>query len=244
MQFKNQIAVVTGSESGIGKKVVDILLQEGCLVIATFLKKPNLKKSKFLINYKLNITDQSNWDDLSKFLKKFNKIDILINNASIMYNGSIETTSLDDWENVLRTNTTSFFLGCKYMLPLLKKGKHSSIINTSSINAIRGNTNMIAYATSKSALVSFTSSLALDLVNYKIRVNAVAPGAVDTAMIQSLRKNINNDKKFNQRMKTSHPLGRMAKPIEIAEVICFLASKKASFVTGITVPVDGGRSSK
>ena len=83
-------------------------MQEGCLVIVTYLKKPNLKISKFLINYKLNITDQSNWDDLFKFLKKFNKIDILINNASIMFNGSIETISLDDWENVLKTYTISF----------------------------------------------------------------------------------------------------------------------------------------
>lgn len=244
MQFKDKIALVTGGESGIGKKVCEILLSEGCTVISTYLKNSNSLKSKKLINYKLNITDENNWIELSKFLKKFKKIDILINNASIMFNGTIESTSLSQWEHVIKTNTTSFFLGCKYMLPLLKKGLSPSIVNISSVNAIRGNTNMIAYATSKSALVSFTSSLALDLVRYKIRVNAVAPGAVDTAMIQTLRKEINDDVKFKIRMKNSHPLGRIAKPEEIAEVICFLASSKSSFITGTTIPVDGGRTAK
>jgi len=101
---------------------------------------------------------------------------------------------------------------------------------------------MLAYATSKSAMITFTSSLALDLAKNNIRVNAVAPGAVDTKMVWSLKKEINSQAKFNKRMKDAHPLGRIAKPQEIANVVCFLASSEASFMTGLTIPVDGGRS--
>ena len=100
----------------------------------------------------------------------------------------------------------------------------------------------MAYATSKSAILSLTSSLALDFAKYKIRVNAVAPGAVDTAMVSSLKKEINSIKKYNNRMKEAHPIGRIGSPREIANVICFLASEESSFMTGVTVPVDGGRS--
>lgn len=101
---------------------------------------------------------------------------------------------------------------------------------------------MLAYAASKSALVTFTSSLALDLSKNKIRVNAVAPGAVDTYMVATLKKEINSKSIFDKRMKEAHPIGRIGKPEEIANLVCFLASEEASFMTGVTVPVDGGRS--
>jgi|TARA_B110000263_G_scaffold59719_1_gene51207 NAD(P)-dependent dehydrogenase (short-subunit alcohol dehydrogenase family) len=122
------------------------------------------------------------------------------------------------------------------------KSKKANIVNLASVTSLRGVKNMLAYAASKSALVTFTSSLALDLAKRKIRVNAVAPGAVDTYMVSSLKKEINSKIKFDRRMKEAHPIGRIGKPEEIANVVCFLASEEASFMTGLTVPVDGGRS--
>ena len=101
---------------------------------------------------------------------------------------------------------------------------------------------MVAYSASKGAIVTFTASLALDLTKYRIRVNAIAPGAVNTKMVWSLKKEINSEKKFNQRMKETHPIGRIATPEEIANAVIFLAGEKSSFITGITLPVDGGRS--
>ena len=101
---------------------------------------------------------------------------------------------------------------------------------------------MLAYSASKGAIVTLTASLALDLAKYKIRVNAIAPGAVDTKMVWSLKKEINSEKIFNQRIKETHPIGRIATPDEIANAIIFLAGEKSSFITGITLPVDGGRS--
>jgi len=245
MRFKNKIALVTGTSSGIGKKIVDQLIKEGCIVIATTRKDAPKKIPKKLEYYKIDVTSLSEWNALSKYIKKkYKKLDILINNAGVRISGDINTTSLDLWNHIINTNLTSIFLGCKHCISLLKKSKNANIVNLASITSIRGVKNMLAYATSKSAMITFTSSLALDLAKNNIRVNAVAPGAVDTKMVWSLRKEINSQVKFNKRMKDAHPLGRIAKPQEIANVVCFLASSHASFMTGLTIPVDGGRSIK
>ena len=197
MKFKDQIAVVTGAESGIGKKIVQKLHKEGCKVIATNFSKKNLVNKKNLEYYNLDVTVEDEWKTLQKYLeKKYKKINILINSAGIRISGSLETTSLQSWNHIINTNTTSIFLGCKYILPLLKKSKESSIVNLASVTSIRGVKNMLAYATSKSAIVTLTSSLALDLSKFKIRVNAVAPGAIDTQMVSSLKKEINSIKKI------------------------------------------------
>lgn len=243
MRFKNKIALVTGAETGIGKNVVKTLLADGCRVVGTNFTKSNLIKNKNLEYYKIDVTSEDEWKKLRNYLEsKYKKIDILINNAGIRVSGNLEKTSLDLWNHVLTTNTTSMFLGCKYSLRLLKKSKYASIVNSASITSIRGAKNMLAYATSKSAIVSFTSSLALDLVKDKIRVNAVAPGAIDTQMVETLKKEINSISKYNKRMSEAHPIGRIGYPQEVANVICFLASEEASFMTGSTIPVDGGRS--
>ena len=243
MRFKNRIALVTGAESGIGNKIVKQLIREGCKVVATNFTKKKLPNKKNLEYYNLDVTDENQWKNLQKYLnKKYNKINILVNSAGIRISGTLEKTSLQLWNHVINTNTTSIFLGCKYMLPLLKKGKDSCIINLASVTSLRGVKNMLAYASSKSAIVTLTSSLALDLAEFKIRVNAVAPGAIDTEMVTSLKNEINSISKFNARMKEAHPIGRIGRPEEVASVVCFLASNESSFMTGITVPVDGGRS--
>ena len=189
------------------------------------------------------MTSEDEWKKFKIYLeKKYKKIDILINSAGIRVSGTLENTSLKLWNHVINTNTTSIFLGCKYLLPLLKKTKKSSITNLASVTSLRGVKNMIAYATSKSAIITLTSSMALDLAKFQIRVNAVAPGAIQTQMVTSLKKEINSIKKYKERMKEAHPIGRIGKPQEVANLICFLASEEASFMTGVTVPIDGGRS--
>jgi NAD(P)-dependent dehydrogenase (short-subunit alcohol dehydrogenase family) len=246
MRFKNKIALVTGATSGIGKKIVERLTKEGCNVIATSKENISLKNNnivKKIEYYKIDVTSEEEWKIFSNYIrKKYKKIDILINNAGIRVSGDIKNTSLILWNHIINTNLTSVFLGCKYILPLMYKSKKANIVNLASVTSLRGVKNMLAYAASKSALVTFTSSLALDLAKRKIRVNAVAPGAVDTYMVSSLKKEINSKIKFDRRMKEAHPIGRIGKPEEIANVVCFLASEEASFMTGLTVPVDGGRS--
>jgi len=243
LRFKNKIALITGAETGIGQKTVQKLLQDGCVVIGTNFSKKKLVNKKNLEFYNIDVTNEEEWKKFKIYLKKkYKKIHILINNAGIRVSGTLETTSLELWNHVINTNTTSIFLSCKYILPLLKKTTESSIVNLASVTSLRGVKNMLAYAASKSAIITLTSSLALDLAKFNIRVNAVAPGAIDTQMVDSLRKEINSEKKYNARMKEAHPIGRIGKPQEVANLICFLASEEASFMTGVTVPVDGGRS--
>ena len=243
MRFKNQIALITGAETGIGAKTVQKLLKEGCVVIGTNFSKKKLINKKNLEFYNIDVTNENDWKKFQIYLKKkYKKINILINSAGIRVSGTLESTSLELWNHVFNTNTTSIFLACKYILPLLKKTKKSSIINLASVTGLRGVKNMLAYAASKSAIITLTSSLSLDLAKFNIRVNAIAPGAIDTQMVSSLKKEINSKKKYDARMKEAHPIGRIGKPIEVANVICFLASEESSFMTGITVPVDGGRS--
>ena len=242
MRFKNKIALVTGTNAGIGKKIVEVLSKEGCKIIATTKKGKERKNTKNVRYLALDVTKENEWKETIKFIKqKFGKLNILINNAGIRFSGTIENTSLEIWNKIINTNLTSMFLGCKYAVPLLTKSKNSNIVNLASITSIRGVPKMVAYSSSKGAIVSFTSSLALDLANNGIRVNAVAPGAVDTKMVWSLKKELKS-KKFNKRMKETHPIGRIAQPEEVANVVAFLASDEASFMTGLTIPVDGGRS--
>ena len=242
MRFKNKIALVTGTNAGIGKEIVKILLKEGCKIIATTRKGKERKSNKNVRYLALDVTKENEWKETIKFTKQeFGKLNILINNAGIRLSGTIENTSLEIWNKIINTNLTSMFLGCKYAVPLLTKSKNSNIVNLASITSIRGVPKMVAYSSSKGAIVSFTSSLALDLANNGIRVNAVAPGAVDTKMVWSLKKELKS-KKFNKRMKETHPIGRIAQPEEVANVVAFLASDEASFMTGLTIPVDGGRS--
>ena len=191
---------------------------------------------------RIDITNNNEWRDLASIIrKKYTKIDVLVNSAGVRLSGNLDTTSMNDWSYHFNNNVTGTFLACKYTLPLLKKSDKSSIINLASINSIRGVKNMLAYATSKSAIVSFTASLALDLSKHNIRVNAVAPGAIDTPMLASFKKDLTL-KEYQKRMRDNHPIGRIGKPEEVASVIYFLASEASSFMTGLTIPVDGGRS--
>ena len=240
--MNNKIILITGTNAGIGKSILKLLEKEKCTVIATTRKKIK-KNKKNIFYYNLDVTNENQWEELINYIKiKFGRLDGLINNAGIRVSGKIENTSLELWNNIINTNLTSIFLGCKYALPLLKKGKKASIVNLTSISGIRGIKNMVAYSASKGAIVTLTASLALDLAKYGIRVNAIAPGAVDTKMVWSLKKEINSEKIFNQRIKETHPIGRIATPDEIANAVIFLAGEKSSFITGITLPVDGGRS--
>ena len=242
MTSKKKIVLITGAESGIGKSTSKIFLNNNFRVIGTSLKKNKDKYIKDFDNYQIDITNNTEWRDLASIIrKKYSKIDVLVNSAGVRLSGNLETTSMNDWSYHFNNNVTGTFLACKYILPLLKKSNKSSIINLASINSIRGVKNMLAYATSKSAIVSFTASLALDLSKHNIRVNAVAPGAIDTPMLASFKKDLTL-KEYQKRMRDNHPIGRIGKPKEVASVIYFLASEASSFMTGLTIPVDGGRS--
>jgi NAD(P)-dependent dehydrogenase (short-subunit alcohol dehydrogenase family) len=170
------------------------------------------------------------------------RLDVLINNAGIRASGGIEETDLKLWHHLIDTNLTSIFLGCRAAIGAIRKSGGGAIVNVSSITGIRGTENMVAYSASKSGIVAMTSSLALDAAKDGIRVNAVCPAAIRTSMVTTWLSQSADQKAAESVLLQKHPIGRIGEPREVASVIAFLASDDASFMTGLAIPVDGGRS--
>ncbi|KAK8774010.1 hypothetical protein V5799_011454 [Amblyomma americanum] len=172
--------------------------------------------------------------------KKFGKIDILVNCAGIIGNGSIETTSLEQYDEMFAINVRSVFHLISVAVPhlILSKG---NIVNVSSVTGMRSFPNVLAYCMSKSAVDQLTHCSALELAGKQVRVNAVNPGVVITELQKRGGMSEESYQTFLEHSKTTHPLGRAGNPEEVAKTIAFLASDAASFITGVTLPVDGGR---
>ena len=171
---------------------------------------------------------------------RFGGLDILVNNAGIQTFGDPVTTTEEVWDKTMNVNLKGHWLMSKYAIPeMLKRGK-GSIVNVSSVQGLASQRNVVAYATSKHAMIGLTRSMAVDLASQHIRVNCVCPGTVDTPMIKSIVDLDSNPERLRNILDKMHPLGRIAQPSEIGEVIAFLASDRASFMTGSIVTVDGG----
>ena len=165
-----------------------------------------------------------------------------MNKAGVNRRGTAESTSYELWSEVMDINAWGTVLGCKKTIPLMRKRGGGAIVNLSSINALTGIPNMLAYNASKGAIKTMTMSLAMELVDENIRVNCVCPGAVETPILNEILDEAPDRDALEQTMAAKHPIGRIAAPDEVAAAIAFLASDDASFMTGLAVPIDGGRS--
>lgn len=243
--------IVTGAASGIGFEIAKIFSKDK---INLFLIDQNIEKLKYkkinLKNKKANIKiiqcDIGSLSDLSQLikndLKNVNHIDVLINNAgvdSFQKFEDVDEISFDYLNNI--NGKGSFFLTQK-LYSKLKKSKSASIIFVSSLNALIGNQNHSAYTYTKGGITSLTRSLAVELGKYNIRVNSVCPGSIKTKMLYKAIKT-GLEKPINE-LKKLYPLKRIGNPNEVAELIYFLSSDKSGFITGTTIPIDGGLSAK
>jgi NAD(P)-dependent dehydrogenase (short-subunit alcohol dehydrogenase family) len=242
-RFAEKVVLVTGASSGIGLATVERIRAEGGTVVAAVRQEPGSPALDAGETVRLDVTDEAGWDDaVAEVLRRHGRLDVLVNNAGARGSGGVEETSLALWRELIDVNLTSVFLGCRAAVPAIRASGGGAIVVVGSITGIRGTERMVAYSASKSGLVAMTASLALDLAPDNIRVNGVAPAAIDTRMVRSMLDEAASQDEAMQRLAAKHPIGRIGRPEEVASVIAFLASADAAFMTGLTIPVDGGRS--
>ncbi len=239
MMLKGKIAVVTGSSRGIGRAIAAKLAEEGCKVVINYNEdKKGAEETQKIVGKNNSIVvqaDVSKSEDCKKLvesaIREFDGISILVNNAGVVLTKTLQETSEKDWDESMNINLKGAFLLSKYASHYMKNG---SIINISSIRAFRSRKTLAAYTASKAGLIGLTKNLAIDLADKGIRVNSIAPGAIETEGINKIPKNIREEFKRHALLK------RLGKPEEIANVAAFLASDGASYITGATIIVDGG----
>jgi NAD(P)-dependent dehydrogenase (short-subunit alcohol dehydrogenase family) len=242
-RFADKVVLVTGASTGIGLETIVRLQEEGGLVYAAHRRKEREMDLRGARPLHLDVTDEREWGAaIEQIIAQSGRLDVLINNAGIRESGTIEETDLQLWYHLLDTNLTSTFLGCRAAVPAIRSSGGGAIVNVSSITGIRGTENMVAYSASKSGVIAMTASLALDLARDHIRVNAVCPAAIRTRMVTSWLSRSADEAAAEAALLEKHPIGRIGEPQEVASVIAFLASDDAGFMTGLAIPVDGGRS--
>ena len=243
MEFEGKIAIVTGATSGIGMATVRGFTEQGGRVAAVGRRKEALAKfeSPKVKTYAVDLTNENETATLvPAVMKDFGAIDVLVNAAGIIANGTIENTTLADYDLMMNINVRSLFQLTQLALPSIIERK-GNIVNVSSVTGLRAFPNVLAYCVSKAAVDQLTRCAALELAPKGVRINAVNPGVVRTNLHRNSGMNEDAYAGFVERSKTTHPLGRIGEPKEIADLILFLASSKAGWITGATYSIDGGR---
>ena len=238
--LKNKKVIVTGATGGIGNSIVACFVKQEAKVLATGTNEEKLIKLKSKYdNVLTNKFDISNHDEIENFIEKSSKIldgnpDILINNAGITRDNLSLRMSSKEWNEVLNLNLTSTFLLCKFSLKKMIKNKYGKIVNITSVVGHTGNVGQANYAASKSGIIGFSKSLALEYAKKNININCVSPGFIETQMTDKI------DPKFKELIISKIPSNRLGSPDDVANVTAFLSSDLANYITGETIHVNGG----
>jgi NAD(P)-dependent dehydrogenase (short-subunit alcohol dehydrogenase family) len=248
-RFANKVVLIVGGTSGMGEASAYRFAREGATVIVAGRSERKGMKVVQRITaaggesayIKADISrgeDCRNIVDTA--IRKYARIDVLVNIAGISLSKGIEETTEEDWDLEINTNLKSYFLLCKYSLPFLKETR-GSIVNMSSMSGLIGKKGLCSYCASKAGIIGLTKNLAIDLAQYGIRVNAVCPGWIDSEMNDNyFKKQQERGQETRAAISEQHPFGRIGSSDEAAGLITFLASDDASFITGVAAPIDGG----
>lgn len=247
MRISGSVVLITGASSGIGKATAIMAAERGASVFATARNLDALRALKNQIGsdkfdfLTVDLTIDSDRQELvKKAMERFGGIDVLVNAAGIIGNGSVENTTLAQWDQMMDINLRSLFRLTQLALPSIIERK-GSIVNVSSVTGIRAFPNVLAYCVSKAGVDQFTHCAALELAPKGVRVNAIDPGVVVTNLHRNSGMTEETYQKFLEHSKTTHPIGRVGQPEDVAELILFLASDSAGWITGGSFSIDGGR---
>lgn len=242
-ELQGRVALITGGGKGIGRATVDCFLREGAsvAVVDWCAGKDIGTMPEGVLYHRADISRREDCEAAVKeTVARFGGIEILVNNAGVQTYGDAVTTDEGNWTFTMNVNLKGQWLMSRAAIPEMLKRKGGAIVNVSSVQGLASQRNVLAYSTSKHAMIGLTRTMAVDFANRGIRVNCVCPGTVDTPMVQATIAQDRNPERLRKILAKMHPLGRIAQPSEIAEVIAFLASNRASFMTGSIVTVDGG----
>lgn len=252
MEFNDKVALVTGGGVGIGKAAAFAFAKEGARVAIVDIDEVTGNETvKEITNnggkaifIRADVSRSGDVESIPQRTSEvFGGIDILVNNAGIQRYGTVVTTSEEEWDEVISINLKSIFLVSKYCIPEIQKKKQGAVVNVSSVQAFASQPRVAAYTATKAGIIGLTKSMAVDFAKDNIRVNAVCPGSVDTPMLRWAAGYLGNTQQTDRvvaQWGKAHALGRVATAEEVAEVILFLASPRASFITGAAYLVDGG----
>ncbi len=246
--FKNKVVVITGARRGMGKADALLFAQKGAKVVVSDISQEDCqkvvdqieKKGGQAIAVKCDVSKKEEVDNLfRKTIEKFGRVDVLVNNAGICeFKPFIDLTE-EEWDRTLNINLKGYFLCSQAAAKEMAKQKSGVIVNIASVAMGQvgvGFPNIVHYCASKGGIAAMTEAMALELAPYNIRVNAIAPGMIETPMLDPIKQ----DPKAMEGILARVPLNRMGKPEEIADLVVFLASDKSSYITGSIVVIDGG----
>ena len=241
MRFAERVALVTGAATGIGCAAAQRLAAEGARVVCGIESEAQTAPDG-LEGLVLDIREPESWRGaVARIVARHGGIDVLVNNAGIRHPGTADGVARAAWDETIAVNLTGTFLGCREVVPVMRRRGGGAIVNLASFNGIRAAPGVVAYAASKGGVVALTMAMALDHAKDGIRVNCVCPGMVDTPMSRRAFDHTDDPGAAHRATLDKHPMGRIAAPEEVASVIAYLASGDADFVTGQAVAVDGGR---
>lgn len=249
MRFKDAVAVVTGAAVGIGEATAEAFAREGARVAVV---DRDAASGQLVVDRLrgegrdalLVAADVGREDEVRAMVDRvteaWGRIDILVNNAGIYLQGDLTQISLEDWERIMRVNTTGAFLCSKYAVPVMIAQRHGVIVNVASEAGLVGIKGQVVYNVSKGALIALTRSCAVDLAAYGIRVNSVCPGTTATPLVEAACNNAPDPAAARRRLEECRPANRLGTPQEIASAILYLASEDAAYATGAVLSIDGG----